>query len=293
MKSLKKPRSDKAAIQTCKCQAEELNRRFTDKQYKKHTKKNVIDFAALMKEDSLIERDLQDCFVETGKATLLQVESSEESFLANCREAIQRSSAKALSDEKVAGFCHCQLEMVKSKKLTDEEVKTLRDPNSLLFFEMMYRCGSPYASVTEEDRNWSPASATDVKGPASDSINVLNINGMTFVKVKIGSLVRVWLFDTGASDLLINTEMENQLKNEHVLSPSNYLGIGEYEMANGSIDSCRQYRVNGVRMGSFILDNVIVSVSEKSQRIIVGKTILNKFRSWTLNNQEQRLFLQR
>lgn len=293
LQSLKKGRSYKTALQICKCQAEELDRRFTNKQYKKYTTKNRIDFNALIKEDSLVERDLEDCYTASGQSVLLQAENSEEAFLKQCREAIQQSSEKTLDPGRVAGFCQCQLEMVKAKKLTDEEMKTLGDPNSLLFFEMMYRCGSPYAGAAEIDRNWKPASGSDVKGPASDTINVLSINGMTYVKVKIGSLVKVWLFDTGASDLLINTDMEEALKKENILSASNYLGIGEYEMANGTIESCRRYRLDGVRLGSFTVDNLIVSVSEKGQRIIVGKTLLNKFRNWTLNNQENKLVLQR
>ncbi|RYZ56517.1 MAG: hypothetical protein EOO14_12225 [Chitinophagaceae bacterium] len=291
LESLQKPRSDKAAMQICECQAAELDRRFTNQQFKKYTKKNVIDFAALIKEDSLVQEDLQDCFMASGKTALLQAERSADDFRKQCEEAIRESSSKALLKERIDAFCQCQLEMVKSRQLTDQELQTMRDPNSLLFFEMMYRCGSPYDKGNGLHHNWTPASGADVKGPSSDSINVLNINGMTFVKLKVGSLVKVWLFDTGASDMLINTDMETDLKKETILGPSNYLGVGEYEMANGTIDSCRQYRVNGIRLGSFTLDNVIVSVSEKGQRIIVGKTILNKFRSWTLNNQDNKLYL--
>ncbi|NTS40437.1 clan AA aspartic protease [Flavisolibacter sp. BT320] len=291
LESLRKPRSDKAAMEICECQAAELDRRFTNQQIRKYTKKNVIDFAALIKEDSLVQEDLQDCYMASGKTALLQAESSADNFRKQCEEAIRESSQKELLKEKIDAFCQCQLEMVKTKQLTDGELQAMRDPNSLLFFELIYRCGSPYDNGTVANRNWSPASGTEVKGPFSDSINVLTINGMTFVKLKVGSLVKVWLFDTGASDMLINADMEADLKKEAILGPTNYLGMGEYEMANGSIDSCRQYRVNGVRLGGFTLDNVIVSVSDKGQRIIVGKTVLNKFRSWALNNQENKLYL--
>jgi hypothetical protein len=38
---------------------------------------------------------------------------------------------------------------------------------------------------------------------------------------------------------------------------------------------------------------VVVSVSEKGKRIIVGKALLNKFRHWSLSNQDNKLLLVR
>lgn len=289
--ALNKDRSDKTALAICECQANKLNNRFTNKQYKQHTKNNVIDLTGLIGEDSLVQKEIQECYLASGQTILLQAEGFENEFVEQCRKSIQSSSDKTLDPGRLDSFCRCQLQMVKTKRLTDQEMNTLSNPNSLLFFEMMYRCGSPYANKTDKESNWAPSSSTDVKGPAADTINVLSLNGMTYVKVKIGSLVQVWLFDTGASDLLVNTETEATLKKENVLTQTNYLGVGEYELANGTVETCRRYRVNGVQIGSFSVDNVIVSVSEKGKRIIVGKTLLNKFRSWSLNNGENKLFL--
>jgi predicted aspartyl protease len=114
---------------------------------------------------------------------------------------------------------------------------------------------------------------------------------MTYVKIKIGSMIQVWLLDTGASDLLIGTELESALKKENIINESNYLGTGEYELANGMIDTCRRYKVNNVQIGDFIIDNVLLAVTEKGKRIIVGKALLNKFRKWSLNNEENKLVL--
>jgi predicted aspartyl protease len=155
----------------------------------------------------------------------------------------------------------------------------------------MYTCGDPFIGKGEGPENWSASSQKDVKGEAVDTIHVLALNGMTYVKVKIGSTEQVWLLDTGASDLLINTETEAVLIKEKIINPANYLGTGEYEMANGTVDTCRRYRINNVQIGHFKVDNVIVSVSEKGKRIIVGKALLNKFRTWSLNNQQNTLVL--
>ena len=60
---------------------------------------------------------------------------------------------------------------------------------------------------------------------------------------------------------------------ENIITDSNYLGIAEYEMANGSIDSCRRYKVNNVRIGKYSVNDVVVAVSEKAKKIIeIGVT---------------------
>ncbi|HEU4901893.1 MAG TPA: retropepsin-like aspartic protease [Flavisolibacter sp.] len=291
LQALNKNQSDKTALDICECQASKLNGRFSKKQYRQFTRKNIIDLQALIHTDSLLEKELQDCYIASGKTVLLQAETNEKQFLEQCQQSIQASSDKTLDPVRVGNFCQCQLQLVKTKKLTDQEMRTLHDPNSLLFFEIMYRCGDPFASKDVIERNWTAAAALDVKGPAADTVQVATLNGMSYVKMKTGSLVQVWLFDTGASDLLINTEMEAALKKESILTEANYLGTGEYEMANGTVDTCRRYRINNVQIGRFFVDNVVVSVSEKAKRILVGKALLNKFRHWTLSNQENKLVL--
>ena len=172
-------------------------------------------------------------------------------------------------------------------------MKTLSNPNSLLFYEIMYKCGDPFSEKETTDKSWNEKMGMDISGPPSDTINILTLNGLTYVKVKTGSMIQFWLFDTGASDLLINREMETILRNENLITDANYLGIGEYEMANGVIDSCRKYLVNNISVGKFTVKNIIVAVTDKGKRIIAGKGLLNKFSSWILNNKNNTLILNR
>ena len=114
---------------------------------------------------------------------------------------------------------------------------------------------------------------------------------MSYVQIILGSLIQFWLFDTGASDLLINNDMEKTLQQEGVLTQQNYLGTGEYEMANGLVDTCRKYLVQNTKIGKFTVNNVVMAVTDKGKRIIVGKSLLNKFNNWELNNEKNILIL--
>lgn len=289
--SLHKNRNDSTALYICECQVAQLNGYFTAKQYRQHKSAGVIDIGSMIEEDSVLKSRIRNCITSTGKTTLLKAESFEDEFVADCKRNIYAATEKKPDEERIDQFCRCQLQMVKTKKLTDAQMETLSNPNSLLFVETMYTCGDPFRTTQESDNHWRESYAADVSGPASDTIPVVSIYGMSYIKVKTGSLTQIWLFDTGASDLLINNDMEKTLKEEGVITNENYLGTGEYEMANGVVDTCRKYRINNVRIGSFSLNNIVVAVTDKGKRIIVGKALLNKFSNWTLDNRKNYLVL--
>jgi hypothetical protein len=293
LQGLHKDETDSLAVSICKCQVDQFDRHFTYKQYKKHMIDGSIDLQALVKEDSLLDKSIQECYTGTGKTVLLQAEGFEEQFMASCKQSILKSTEKKLDPDRLTAFCTCQLQMVKARKLSDAEMLTLSNPNSLLFYDVMYECGNPFDTKEDKAKEWNEKSTQDIAGPAVDTITILTLDGMTYVKVRLGSQVQVWLFDTGATDLLINTETEAALKKENVITAAGYLGIGEYEMADGMIDTCRRYLVSDLRIGQFSVNNVVVAVTEKGKKIIVGKALLNKFSSWMLNNSNNTLILRK
>ena len=194
------------------------------------------------------------------------LEAYQQEFVSSCIQSIWRSStAGRLDSNRVKNFCNCQLNLVTSKQMADAEIAKMNNPNSIIFFEMMYKCGDPFRE-DDTNRNWSPNSGKDVLGPDTDTVRVLTIDGMTYIKLKTGSLIQFWLFDTGASDLLISKDMEEQLTKEGMMSQKDYIGIGRYEMANGAIDTCRKYRVNNIQVGHYRINNIVVAVSDKSKK---------------------------
>jgi hypothetical protein len=291
LRGLNKDRTDQKSLTICECQTNKLDWQFTRKQYRKYTSKGIIDIGALIKEDSLFEKEIRACYGNSGITILLQAESFQSDFITDCMEGIKKNTEKKLDSNRLKAFCNCQLNLIKTKKITDAEMKALSNPNTLLFFEIMYKCGDPFMEKSEPDKNWNAQYANDITGPEIDTVKVLSLHGMTYVKIRTGSMVQVWLFDTGASDLLITKDMEAELKKENIITEQNYLGTGEYEMANGMVDTCRKYTISNVQLGQFYINNIVVAVSDKARRIIVGKGLLNKFSNWSLNNKDNTLTL--
>ena len=293
LKSFHKDKTDSTAVAICECQISKLDRKFSGLQYRRYNNAGIIDIQALLNEDSIVKKDVNDCFTSSGKTRLFQAQGFESEFMNDCIEGIRKNTQRKLDMDNVNNFCSCQLDLIKTRKLSDAELKTLENPNSILFYEVMYKCGDPFAGAENISYNWKKEFGKDIWGPDNDTINILTLNGMSYIKIKTGNLIQYWLFDTGSSDLLIDNNTEESLKKEGLLTQNNYLGTGEYEMANGAIDTCRKYMLNNIQIGNYIVNNVAIAVTDKGKRIIVGKSLLNKFTEWKLDNEKSYLILNR
>lgn len=174
LKNLGRPKTDETALTICRCQVGLINRYFTSKQFKNHTRNGIIDINSLVGEDSVISKSINNCYRESGQTALLAAQSDATNFISNCVASIQKSTKKSLDATKLRSFCTCELDLIKSRKFTDEQLKSMEDPNSLLFYEMLYTCGNPFSEPEDELRNWSPGAANAVRGPDVDTVNILN-----------------------------------------------------------------------------------------------------------------------
>lgn len=287
--SMHSERANKSALAICECQINKLNYAFTNKQYRSVTVNRVVDVSKLIKLDTALENAMEQCYKSSNQTILISAQGFGEQMIENCKESILKASKDA-DKNKVAGFCSCKLEFIKNKKITDVEMEDLNDPNSILFYQVMSTCGDPFADDNFISQ-WTQTSAKDINGPESDTVNLLSLNGMHYIKLKVGSVIYFWLLDTGASDMLITKEVEQKLKDEKILSANNYLGIGKYEMANGEMDTCRKYKIENIFIGKYSVGNLVVAVSDKAHRVIAGKSILNKFSNWMIDNKQNTLLL--
>lgn len=290
LKSMNRNSNDPKAVSICECMIDKIDGEFTSRQYRKHTQKGIIDLAALIKEDSSIENAIKNCYTNSGNTTLLFAEGFEKKFMERCISSFSKRPAGKDSNA-VKNFCQCELNMIRQEKLSDSALKELINPNSLLSYKLIYKCGFPSAEEGEHLNNWNKNMKQDIKGPDIDTVNILAMDGMSYIKLKIGHKVLVWLLDSGASSLLIDSSTERFLKEDNIINGSNYLGTAIYVMANGDLDTCQKYRINSVQIGKFYINNVILAVSKRAKRILAGKALLNKFSSWKMDNQNNILIL--
>lgn len=291
LKSLNTDRSNNSALSICECQINKLNLYFTKKQYRSVTANHTIDISKLIESDSVMNKRFQLCYTSSNQTVLLSAQGFGKQMIDRCKENIISKAAGSVNSKKVESFCSCQLQIIKNQKITDTEMEAINDPNSILFYQVMSTCGDPYTDNNDNQTEWAASSQSDIVGPSKDTVRLLSFNGMHYVKLKVGSVVYFWLLDTGASDMLITKELEEKLISENVLSKSNYLGTGQYEMANGILDTCRKYKIQNIKIGHSSINNLVIAVSDKARRVIASKSLLNKFTNWMINNKQNILIL--
>ncbi|HLO45977.1 MAG TPA: retroviral-like aspartic protease family protein [Leadbetterella sp.] len=276
------------ATTICRCQIETINRAFTNKQVKKFTKNRFIDLNGLIETNEAILKKLGECISTSGNSVLIQVENQHGSFLGNCKANLKSlSDSLKLSGKNLDDYCNCRANLIREYNYTDKDLEKLSNSNTDLYYIFESECGR----FLEKDY-YKPLPILQIDGPNSDTLSFISIKGMSYLNVRLSVFDDLyWLLDTGASDLLINKEMEEILKGNGTLGEDNYEGIKDYELANGTIEKCRTYMANNVKIGNYTLNNVGISVSDNGKKILIGRSLLNKFGTITLDNNKNKIYL--
>lgn len=291
LKSMGKDRTDKSAVAVCECMSGKWNNRFSFAQFSRYSTVTSLDMEGLLKLDTVLQKELDNCVKLNNKSLLYEAEFNESTLLKRCIKKIRQKHDPKIDTSKVQQYCECQINLVRQKKISDKEIDDLNNPNSQIFYQFYYNCEFPLIEKDTGDRNWNEKSIYDVEGPDVDTVKILNFKGMTFVKMKIGNNKQIWMLDTGASELFVTKETEDQFKKEGIITDNSFLGTSEFELADGRTDTCRRYLINGIQIGKYKLNNVHIAVSDKAKRILLGRSVLNKFGRWILDNKKSNLIL--
>jgi hypothetical protein len=285
---------NKLIEQICNCKINLLDRRYTNKEIRLYQKKyKDRGISMLIEEDTALQRQFKECTKSYNDVLFLTIPANRQSFVSKCLGNLRMNNSKPINDTLGSLFCNCALEVMEKRKITMERFDELSDPSSLLYNEISYKCGSPFLEPSDFARDWQASNVNDIIGPPVDSVQVISVMGMHKIKITIGGITKVWMIDSGAADLLISEEYASELKKNGFISQVNYIGEGQYSLADGSIISCKRYKVDNLKIGRLVVNNVILAVSKDGKEFLVGKSLLNKFSEWSIDNKNNFLILKK
>lgn len=93
--------------------------------------------------------------------------------------------------------------------------------------------------------------------------------------------------------MFISEEFEKELISSGILKKNNYQTPGLYQIADGSIIECRRIIIPELKIGNFIVKNVSASVGKGQTPLLLGKSLLDKFKSWKIDNLRETLKLEK
>ena len=125
----------------------------------------------------------------------------------------------------------------------------------------------------------------------NSSIPLESLNNVYFIKVQICGIPSKFIFDSGASDVLISESIEKNLIENNFVSKLNYLSPSLYRIADGSIVQYRRLIIPEIKVGDLLVKNVIACVSSDKNTLLLGQSFLERFSSWTIDNNKPSLSL--
>lgn len=218
----------------------------------------------------------------------------EKLFMESCTSEATKTKAFKQSGIDADVYCQCTWDKIEEKGLALDKLSDLKDPNSSIFNEIITPCitmaMTGKGSVGEEK---ATKNTNDIVGENQvERISLTRLMGIYKIKVKIGSVEKYFTLDSGANDVFINEDMERDLLLDGIIRKSDYLPSRKYGMADGSYTDCRRLKLNGIQVGDFTVNNVVVAISEDSNgMLLLGKSLLDKFSSWSIDNKTEELVL--
>lgn len=124
------------------------------------------------------------------------------------------------------------------------------------------------------------------------SIPMKKDGGVYVVPVSVNGQVTIdCIVDSGASDVNIPTEIFQRLVRSGSVQKSDYMGMQDYTLADGSTERGRTFRIKFLKVGGVVVKDVVASVGGDGSSALLGQSFLERFQSWSLDNSHHALVL--
>lgn len=118
-----------------------------------------------------------------------------------------------------------------------------------------------------------------------EKVKMVFENGVFKIPVQLNNSVSgKFIFDTGASTLLVSQDVFLKLKASGTISENDFIRTAEYVDANGDVSNFRQYMLRTVKVGERTVSNVICAVSkENGEDMLLGQSFLKRLGTFELD----------
>lgn len=127
----------------------------------------------------------------------------------------------------------------------------------------------------------------------NENIKLQKSGNLYYLNILINGQQTKFILDSGASDLTINEDLEKILIDKKLIKKEDYLSSALYKIADGSIISNRRLILKNIKIGNFTIENVRVAVSKGDSPLLLGKSLLDNFSNWSIDNKNMTLKLHR
>lgn len=126
-----------------------------------------------------------------------------------------------------------------------------------------------------------------------ETVKLYKNGGVYLVNLKLGNKPVTAILDSGASVVSISKEIEEELLKDKIITRNDYISPAKYRIANGQILTAKRFILPTLTVGKLKMKNVVCSIVEDSSSILLGKSFLDQFAKWSIDNAKQTLTLEK
>jgi clan AA aspartic protease (TIGR02281 family) len=160
----------------------------------------------------------------------------------------------------------------------------------------------PQAAATETARQQAGAQApaqaqTAQATPVANyerhsEVDLTNTNGIFTLPVRLNGVVtKTFVLDTGATTVCISREVYRALVQSQTIDATDARGSEEFTQADGTTHVKPLVRLRSVMIGDVLCNDVVASIGEEGDPLLLGGSVLRKFKGNSIDNQRNKLIL--
>jgi len=124
----------------------------------------------------------------------------------------------------------------------------------------------------------------------AESILLKREAGVLVLPVQVNNAITLnFTIDSGASDVVIPLDVFSTLSRAGTITSKDMLDSQTYELADGSHQQARRFRIRSLKMGNLELHDVVGSVAPTGGTLLLGQSFLSRLSSWSIDNQHNLL----
>lgn len=270
---------------------------------------NSADIQKAMKNNKLIElftndNNLQiliDC--AEGKVTMAEnfkygesgdMELQKKVGIKNCVNTVlsKNENSTVWTQDLAQQYCDCAINKLLKNGYTYSDLKKIEDENSPSYNEIGIPCLNDVLKTSTNFKSTNSYSQSDIVGTNyRTSTPLVDYFGNSYkIKITIAGVSKYYLFDTGATDLIIDKATADEILRNGEIKNFNILFETEYTLANKTTVKGEKAIVDNIIVGDYKINNVVIGIVE-SGNLLCGKSFLDKFSKWEIDQKNKTLLL--
>ena len=146
--------------------------------------------------------------------------------------------------------------------------------------------GWPFSTPDEGSTQTPDGFNANREARPGSSVPVRVDGGAFIVRGSINNQLSVdFVLDSGATEVSIPADVVKTLARTGTITSSDFLDAAKFQLADGSVVPQLRFRIRSLSVGGRVAEDVAATVGDINSTPLLGQSFLQRFRSWSIDNQ--------